>query len=226
VAHTSKWEPIGAALKRVVEQGLRDDEAKRGLCEEISDARIAIRQDLAADPSRGLPKTSFDGLPNGARLSPEDIDWQHSRPSSPLSPVWIHASQRLGEPTSLYIRDKHHLMNRTVELIKVRAADVTQIFCGSEKLADISSPASPVERKPDGGVSPPAGKHESSGDDGPMVLATIEVILELWPDGTRLRAKDSYPRIREGLKAKGHSKVSDSTIQRAFRALKNRHQSL
>lgn len=216
-----KWEPIGDALRRIVDAELPEEEAKIALCEEISDGRISLRQELAADHSRGLPKDKFDGLPRGARLSPEDIDWTNSRPSEPLSPIWTHASRGLGEPVTLFTHEKGYLIDRTVEVIKVRSADVTRIFCSTEKGVNTLTPASPLERKDGGDVNRPMGTHDSKNADH-LLVATMEVIRELWPEGVRgVKAKDRERRINERLVARGGSTTSASTILRALRKLKN-----
>jgi hypothetical protein len=203
------WEPIKEALQRIVVAGLSKKQAQRDLCRAIGDGKIAIRLDLAADPSRGLPRKalSFPTLEIPPLLSPEDIDWPRSRPSQ-RSQLWTGPSQRPGEPTLLYFHKNHDLMGRTVDLIEVRVADVTKVFGNTESQPEAKTATGSLNLRP---------------KNGAKVAAVVQALNELWPGRIpdELSAKDRDRRITERLRTKGLSIPSPRTIQRALK-LKDR----
>jgi hypothetical protein len=56
VAYTPDWEPLADALKRVVDSGISEDEAKPDLCRAVADHKIDVRVRIEkSDPEIGGP---------------------------------------------------------------------------------------------------------------------------------------------------------------------------
>jgi hypothetical protein len=126
VAYTPVWEPLADAVDRLIAMGMNASEAKIDLCRAIDDGNIGFRVHLAADPARCLPVDVVSGavLPLPSRLSPKHFDWRKSRPLS----QWEIARREPGEPVTLFASRAMHLVDRSIELIEVRASDVSRVL--------------------------------------------------------------------------------------------------
>jgi hypothetical protein len=206
LTYTSTWEPINEALQRVVAAGLSEKQVKRDLCRAIADYKIEIRLHLAADRSRGLPPKvlSPPALEIPQHLSPADFDWPSSR-MSPHSQLWTGPSQRLGQSNLLYFHENNELVDRTVDLIELRVADVTKVFFNTE-----SQPK----------AKPAAGSPAPRPNKAAKATGVEQAIEALWgskgiPSG--LSAKDRDRQIVDWLKDRNLSIPKLRTIQRALK---------
>jgi hypothetical protein len=211
LTYTPTWEPIAEALERVVATGLPKGDAQRNLCRAIADLRIDIRLHLAATQALPALTLSRPSLEIPARLSPSDIDWKFSRLPKESS-LWPGPSQRFGEPTTLYIRDNFGRMNRTVESVEVRVADVIRVFCDDDDVTKPEAPK-PAEEQP-----------KQAPKRSPQVESALLAIDELWPVEIPpgLKATDRDKQINDLLKTKKLSQVSKSSILRALSARSGR----
>jgi hypothetical protein len=127
-------------LKRFGASGLSEREAKRDLCRAIADGAIAIRLHLAEHPYRHLSETIVSAAEIDVpwRFSPDDIDWQKSRPLKP----WPIVQQRWGETVTIFAARASRLLERTIETIEVCGADVARTLCAPEPAAKVASPGS------------------------------------------------------------------------------------
>jgi len=116
VAYIPDWEPLGDALKRVMETGASEEEAKTDLCRAVADGKIHVRVRIAG--SDRLFRNGNVGVP--PHLKPGDLDWVQSRPFArwPIGP-------KLGEHYS-WISGWE---NRPLDLIELWTADVIEILC-------------------------------------------------------------------------------------------------
>ena len=81
------WDRLADAVKFVVAAGDMEAEARRGLCQAISDGTLAIR----VHPGRNAttPMNARGRVLDGkdveipTRLCPDDFDWNNSRPLQP-----------------------------------------------------------------------------------------------------------------------------------------------
>ena len=205
MTYTPIWEPINKALQRVAALGLSKKRAKHDLCHAIADREIGIRLHLAADHSRSLPRKVLPPpeLDIPSDFSPANIDWPSSRPSR-HSQLFTGPSQRLGQPISMYIQNNYDLMGRTVDLIEVRVADVTKVFCNTESQPEAKPTAGSLEQRP---------------NNGAKAAGAARAIKELWPERIpkELSTKDQYRQIVEWLEATKLSIPSLRTIQRALK---------
>jgi hypothetical protein len=74
VQYTPVWEPLADALKRVVEAGMGEDDAKIDLCRRMHDGAIAVRVWIDRD------RAFSGGNVIVPRLDPIQLDWTRSRP--------------------------------------------------------------------------------------------------------------------------------------------------
>jgi hypothetical protein len=122
VAYTPDWEPLADALKRVMDAGASEEEAKRDLCGAVADQTIRVRVRIAeSDDRRGqLFSDGNVGVPG--QLRPSDLDWVQSRPFAKWS-----IGPRPGEHYSWIEGWK----DRALDLIELSTADVIEILCSS-----------------------------------------------------------------------------------------------
>jgi hypothetical protein len=206
VTYTPEWEPIAAALKRLVDTGMARNEAKRDLCRAIADRKISVRVHFAADPYRHLPEEELSGadLTIPSRLSPKDIDWRSSRPLG----SWGSVSKRPSEPVTLFAARAGRLVDRKIEVIEVRTLDVSNLFCGPSNQVDVNPPRDLPERRLAAGAKARGVK---------------QAIEALWPDGVPdgLSAKDRDNKVVEWLRAKNLSVPANPgrMIQRVLKQL-------
>ena len=208
LAYIQAWETLADALRRLIATGSTESGAKRDLCDAIVDKAISVQLVLAADTRRGLPQilVAAAELDLPACLLPRDIDWQRSRPVKP----WPPTRRALSEPITLYASRVAHLLERTIETIKVRSSDVSRIF----------GPATLVGSKP--AQDSPSRKSGS----GAKALGVKKAMVHLWPEGPPdgLSAKDRNNQVRNYLTEKKLSVPTDlaRAIQRALRELDRR----
>lgn len=75
------WEPLGAALRRLLESGVGEPEAQRDLCSAIADRAIAVR--VTIDPAErnfGGQVLESHRIQVPEHLNPTEFDWARSRP--------------------------------------------------------------------------------------------------------------------------------------------------
>jgi hypothetical protein len=73
------WEPLPAAVKRIMASSVEESEAKADLCHAIADRKISVRVTLAG----GKGVFSGDNVAPPVHLDPKDLDWDNSRPKAP-----------------------------------------------------------------------------------------------------------------------------------------------
>lgn len=203
LAYSPEWETLADALRRLVAAGSTGSGTKRELCDAIADGVISVQLVLAEDARRGLPQilVSATELDLPACLLPGDIDWQQSRPVKP----WLPTRRPLSEPITLYASRVAHLLDRTIETIKVRSSDVSRIFV----------PATLVGSRP--AQDSPSRKSGS----GAKTLGVEKALNHLWPEGPPdgLSAKDRNNLVRNYMTENKLSIPTDlpKAIQRALR---------
>jgi hypothetical protein len=86
--YVSEWERLSDAVTRVIETwALSKDEVQTDICRAIADRAITVRATLRRHATNGftasgtvLAGTAFEIRPN---LTPQDFDWEGSRPLQP-----------------------------------------------------------------------------------------------------------------------------------------------
>jgi hypothetical protein len=115
MADTPDWEPLGDALKRVVEATrVSEKEAKTRLCQAMAAHTVAVRFAPIYFSRRGVRGGSF--IPNAAVLSPDDLDWMDSRPqnASSIGPLHSLTDSWTGQPF----------------VLELFVPDVIEVLCG------------------------------------------------------------------------------------------------
>jgi hypothetical protein len=128
MAYVPDWERLSDGVKRVVATGVAEDEAKSDVSRAIADRKIRVRltvaveadvlmtwhqmvakaQGLGADPNHSAYSVEcFEGasIKVPSHLTPDDFDWQNSRPLKPWQ-IRPHGGRlnewrRLSRPPSL-----------------------------------------------------------------------------------------------------------------------------
>jgi hypothetical protein len=133
--YVPEWEPLTAALKRILGSGVEEDQAKSDLCHAIADDNIRVRVTISNNhkQERVYPRENV-GIPK--HLKSENIDWINSRPTSEW---WIGPAP--GQHYS-WLDGK----NEPIDLIEVATADVTDVFM--LRAADMPSPGAGGHRLP------------------------------------------------------------------------------
>jgi hypothetical protein len=189
--YVAAWERLQKAMDRVMATGLTEDEAKSDLCQAISDRTIAIRLQPGKNTTTGM--TTHGTVLNGddveipARLSPNDIDWNNSRPLRP----WAVRRERLRG----YWR---------IEWVEVLSSDVTRIVCGSRSEPKQTVPSNAQTRR---GKSSPALARARS--------ALEQLHPDGVPGEAVVSNMDLYRAVGTKLKDMGLPDVSNDTILRA-----------
>jgi hypothetical protein len=128
------WERLGEALKRVMEAGVSNSEAKRDICRAIADGKIRVRTPVElitrdvvdhqfnhrfARQYQRFARQLYEGrrrLDMPSRLKPRDLHWRDSRFKAP----WLFQPGMEGYPGPP--RNWH-------VLIELFSADVTKVLC-------------------------------------------------------------------------------------------------
>jgi hypothetical protein len=195
--YVSEWERLSEALTRVVAATqLSSDEARIDICQAIAEGAVEIRGKLRKHMSRPVrpPKTVVRGnnfrIP--AELSPEDFDWERSRP------VKLWAVQREISPLpGLW----------EVEWIELFKANVTRIWCPAGERSDTAQKAS----------KKPGAKSRTQ----PASERVLRVLRQLFPPKGDLPEQAILPnktlcrQVSEKLREQALPGVSNDTILRA-----------
>jgi hypothetical protein len=123
--YTPDWEPLSAAVKRIVTREVDEDKAKANLCSAIAENRIRIR--VTPEYSSGVYHRENVRVP--PHLAAADLIWQDSRP---IAPWWI--GPVLGQH---YNWDGE---NKRIKLVEVSIADVVDFLASTDDLAGNESP--------------------------------------------------------------------------------------
>ena len=119
------WETLSDAVSRVVATGLDMESARKQICSAIADGAITIRVEVART-DRDIPgKLRLRGQGHEQvkpphRLSPQELDWKHSRPLG----AWNTGPDRLES----YAVIGWGWRARNIKALEVRTDDVTEIF--------------------------------------------------------------------------------------------------
>jgi hypothetical protein len=125
------WERLPDAIKRVTAGGRPKDQAQTELCQAIADRTVKIRGKLERHTTRHL--SASDTVLQGTdfqvpvEIRPAELDWGRSRPLKP----WMVRRGSFSPPGYW-----------DLEWIEVCTADVTNVFCSTEKPGDSVQPAS------------------------------------------------------------------------------------
>jgi len=116
--YTPDWESLSSAVTRIKASGVEEGQAREDLCHAIADRKVAVRVTLVKS------KQIFLGgnVRPPAHLKPNDLDWEHSRPSAPW---WI--GPVLGEH---YFWDGGQ---KDIEFVEVSIAEVIEVLLGNER---------------------------------------------------------------------------------------------
>ena len=141
------WQPLAAALERVMATGATEDNAKLDICRAVADQKIDVRVRIAAS-EYDLGGRSFSdgnvGVP--LRLNPRDFDWVRSRPLSRWS-----IGPMLGE----HYTWTSGWSEQSLDLIELSTRDVRRILCGDDLAAQLGSAlTAPLGTLTDDGAAP------------------------------------------------------------------------
>jgi hypothetical protein len=195
MAYVPRWEQLSEALTRVeAAAGLSTDEARIDICRAIADGAVKFRGTLRRHTTRPVspPKKVVQGndflIP--AKIRPEDLDWEESRPLKP----WA-VRREISRLPGLW----------EVEWIELFDADVTKVLCTGGKRGG------PAQHAASG-----AG---STSRSRPGFERARRAIEELYPEGVPGQAVEPNVnlcrRVGEKLKKQGLPDVSNDTILRA-----------
>lgn len=88
MAYTSVWESLSVAAGRLVRASGSQEQARWDICRALADGAIGVRAKLAnhsVRPTRSTVVVCGNQLETPTGLTPEDIDWEHSRPKKAWS---------------------------------------------------------------------------------------------------------------------------------------------
>jgi hypothetical protein len=217
--NTLDWETIKEALTRLMVLGQSKQELKRALCRAMAQGKINVQLTTVAKPDLNLRDLTFDYRHVSRRLSPSDIDWSHSKPSS-KSKAWQAPPLQPFQSVAMYGASPENigLIERTIEVIWVCSSQVTKIFLAPQRpitplnFSPLESPKPAVDR-------PSARSPESKSRRGHKVLSAEAAIRALWPEGgppSELAPYDRNQQITAWQKENRVSESSKRTIQRAL----------
>jgi hypothetical protein len=183
VAYTPDWEPLRAALKRVVAAGIDQDQAQLDICGALADQKIAIRVTIdPADHDYGNSPIYRGNVEVPPHLSPQDFDWAHSRPwrewqvgPNPSAPAERYFSLASWKP-------------RTIMLIELRTGDVSMLLCSGPSLSAtaLGSGKPELKRAPDAEIDGAIGvaydeaaKADRKAPNVREIVALVQTILRV-----------------------------------------------
>ena len=148
MAYVRDFEPLADALKRVLAAtSVKEDQAKRDICNAVADKKIAVRVRVAiSDLSFGGRTFNRGNVGVPPHLNPDDFDWLQSRPLKLFS---------IGpEPGQHYswISGWEH---RVIDLIELSTVDVANILCGAGIDGDTKSERPAL-------ATPPSVQHDAT----------------------------------------------------------------
>lgn len=193
-----KWERLASALTRVTSGGITENDAKRAICSAIADGVIAIRLALRKHATKGT--TAHGKVLGGAdveipaRLEPQDVDFENSRPLKP----WVVKRERIAHLAGYW----------DVDWVELFSADVTNVLIPVGYGNQTSAASNPHERRP--------RPHQKT---QPKRQRAQRAVKALYPDGVPDQATEPNgnlcQRVGEKLKELGLRDVSNDTILRA-----------
>jgi len=130
------WEPLAAALKRIVESGVEEEQAKLDLCRAIADDKISVRATVAK-PNKLESIFPRDNIVVPKHLQPTNIDWVKSRPTK----AW-----RIGPAPGQHYTGWDGGAE-WIDLIEVATTDVVELLV-SQPVAPTADSGSRRGRKP------------------------------------------------------------------------------
>jgi hypothetical protein len=143
MSYVPDWESLAAKLKRVMETGASEEEAKLDICRAVADRKIRVRVRVAPSNSHSMGGMVLSGgnVDVPAHLDPRDFDWVRSRPLKP----WLTGPQGVEHYTwtSGWSR-------RLLDLIELSTGDVEKVLCADHDAAQTKSaqPALPITSRP------------------------------------------------------------------------------
>jgi hypothetical protein len=149
MAETPDWVSLSDVLMHAKRAGLSDDEAKRLLCQAMSDYSVAFR--FAPIDIRHKGIRGVNTVPNAcvSGFGPDDFDWTNSRPLN--SPIPIVIGSQTEAPENLVMLELDFLA--VTELLGGR---------GSEYLVEKETSSSTIETKATNAL---ASRLKSDGDN-------------------------------------------------------------
>jgi hypothetical protein len=228
MAYKSKWESLSLALKRVMDSGVAEKDAKRDLCNAIADRKIRLRLRFTWRPiiqefltGRDRPTTEVCYVRKvqiPSILKPGDFDWPRSRvrkpelwqntrgPSGSFFGNWRPAEivrYNSGDPLPHSRRGGRALAYQ--HRVELNSRDVTDVLCGAESYTERVN------------VVP------SLRSGGAKTRGVIQAMDRLWPGGIPkgLSAKDRNKAIRTQLEI-DESSIPQDLPRIVQRALKER----
>ncbi len=196
--YKSKWERLASALNRVTSAGIDENDAKQSICGAIADRVIEIRLALREHTTRhykihGRTFTGAD-VEIPARLSPQDMDFEHSRPLKP----WLVPRERIKDLTGYWI----------VDWIELASADVTKALVPSSIDDEPTVKQGPHKRSPTRRRKSQTAREHAR-----------RIIREIYSNGIPDQATEPNAilckRVGAKLKELNLRDVSDDTILRA-----------
>ena len=182
------WEPLAAALKRVMASGATDDDAKLDICRAVADRKVGVRVTVARsnDQAMGGMVLSGGNVDVPARLDPDDFDWVRSRPLK----RWL-VGPRLIE---------HYTWTsgwsaRSLDLIELSTRDVRRILCGDDLAAQLGSAlTAPLGILTDDGAAPDGtvGTAKQESNATKALAAHLKANPQLTPADAKAYLSDRY----------------------------------
>lgn len=181
--YVQKWQPLAGALKRIMDSGVPEGQAKIEICCAVADKEIETRVIVdAADRDYAGAMLQGGNLMVPPRLGPGDFDWTRSRPFK----AWSCGPIR---PESYF--DDRPWKRRSITLIELYVPDILRIWLQEKDFRPVDA-ITVTDNQPDG----------RAGDEEAAIGATQR------DHGTTL----IKPR-RRGRKPAMHARVKDAILE-------------
>jgi hypothetical protein len=141
VRYTREWEPLADILRRVIDNGATESEAKSDICHVMADGKVGVRVVVAPSDLAVGGKTFGEGnVAVPPRLEADDFDWLGSRPLKPW-PIGPRLGEHYEWPGALIGR------SYPIALVELRVEDVIRLLCGSRSKAASRDGKRPLNEK-------------------------------------------------------------------------------